>query len=192
MTVQSNRALSEEIIKLNQAIRRRQNPEAAFARLDTLLRSRTDEICTRCNIRWLISICDSYADYAPEAEANAALSISTMLNMLRMAETWRFLSPGLRPTRVMRAKAETFKLYSGVQTVHLDNQDTYLNLSRRLHAATAPYPHLRQVLDTILIRLLEGDTVLAALAERSAHPERYLPIAPDKVPTTPRRKPKAA
>ena len=120
--------LRKEVVRLNQAIRRHEDADGAFVRLDALLRARTEEVCAACNIRWLISICDSYADHAPPAEAHAALAISTMLNMLRMAETWRFLSPGMRPQRVSRARADTFQLYGGVQTVHLDNQDTYLNL----------------------------------------------------------------
>jgi len=185
-------SLRNEVIQLNQAIQRHDDADGAFVRLDTLLRTRTDEVCAACNIRWLISICDSYADHAPPAEAHAALAISTMLNMLRMAETWRFLSPGMRPQRVSRARADTFQLYGGVQTVHLDNQDTYLNLSRRLHRATAAYPHLGQVLDTILTRLHAEDSVLAGLAARSAHPERYLPVHPDEVVLPPRRRGRAA
>ena len=172
-------AVQDQVVTLIRAIRQDRAAAERFALLDALLRDRGAEVCAACNIRWLVAICDSYADHAPPPEAGVGLSISAMIAMLRLAETVRFLRPELRQSRLDQACATPFLLYSGVQTLGIDDQDTLLTLSKRLYRATADLPHLRLVLETILTRLQEEDSVLAELAYYSARPERFLPRDPD-------------
>ena len=130
------------------------------------------------DIRWLVSICDTFADHGTEIERRNALLISMFVNMLRLAETHRFVSGPMQSARLELARGDPIELYEGVCTFSIDRQDVYLNLSKRMARALASTPFLESVWSTILERLHACPNAMTAMRDLSKLPERYFPADP--------------
>jgi hypothetical protein len=147
-----------------------------------LVRSNQREILATFNIRWLVSICDTYADHGTEIERRNALLISMFVNMLRLAETYKLASGPLEEARLNKTRDQLVPLYEGVSTFAIDRQDVYLNLSKRMARLLPDTPFLDAIWRVILKRLHSGNNVISQLRDLSRVPEPYFPDDPLTLP----------
>lgn len=168
----------DEVRALIAEIRNRRDLECNLAALFGLISQRQEEILASFSLRWLVSICDTVADHGSEIERRNALLISMFVNMLRLAETHRYVSGPIIGAQLDAARGDPIELYEGVCTFSIDRQDVYLNLSKRMTRALASTPFLEAVWRTILSRLHACPNAISALRDLSTMPERYFPIAP--------------
>jgi polysaccharide pyruvyl transferase WcaK-like protein len=83
--------LIPQIQALTVYLRRGVDTHASFRCLRQLVEGNLDLAITQLNTRWLISICDSYADFGNPIESRNALLISSFLNWERLAESYALL-----------------------------------------------------------------------------------------------------
>ena len=127
-------------------------------------------------MRWLKSICDTYADFGNPVESRDAMAISLFINMLRLAETVRYLRGPMLPDMIAAARAGRSKVYEELSTLHIDRQDTLLNVSKRMNRQLAGSGIMETIWQAVLRRVHASDSVIAELRDISTMPERYLPI----------------
>lgn len=146
--------------------------------LHELLETRTADCLRVCNSRWLVSICDTYADFGNEIESRNALLISGFVNTLRIAETCRFICSAQSAESIARTRDRIVPLYDGISSFAIDRQDALLNLSKRYERLLRPTPSLQAIRAEIKARCRTHDSVIREFMEMSELPERDLPDRP--------------
>ncbi|GEM_PF-6185537 len=133
------------------------------------------------NTRWLVSICDTYADFGDPAEARNAMLVSLAANTERFSRTLRLLenpadAPAADPGTLRILAEKNLPLWDGMSTLRLaTGPDTVTNLLFRLSCLMAPTPALDALFRTVLKRLLaEPGSTLHRLRAADPGPFRYL------------------
>jgi polysaccharide pyruvyl transferase WcaK-like protein len=152
-------------------LRRGVHTEATFRCLRQLVEGNLDLVLDQLNARWLVSICDSYADHGDPVTARNAALISTFLTWERLAATHARWADPTRTTNTVSAPVpeRNVPLWDGLVTVHLARGDTTCNLLARSARLLAATPHLLRIWRELLARIRRHDSVLAALNEPHGH-----------------------
>lgn len=160
-----------QLITLTVYLRRNKYPEATFCCLRQLVQGNIKLVLNQLNSRWLVSICDSYADFGKPIEARNALLISTFLNWERLAASYIHWSEPSRTTRCIDNPVDPKNqpLWDGLVTVQLTRGDTINNLLIRYAKLLENTPHLLRIWHTLLDRLKNNDSVMSALNEPHGH-----------------------
>jgi len=146
-------------------LRRNLKPDESWKMLRDLLENNLDLCLKNFNTRWLISICDTYADYGtPQERANAML-ISTVVNMVKLIETIRLVgkNPELDWQKVGRQKSR--RLWNGVTTFNIVRGDMTRNLFSRINACFTETPVLEEIWFAVYKRLQTHDNILKQIHE---------------------------
>ena len=140
-----------------------------------LMQAMTSDMLADFELKWLISVCDTFADHADGERSAMALSISMFIGSLRIAETMRLM----HQSEWEDAKNVPHqKLYDGISSVHLKIEDTYLNISRRMKWVLRSDPLMTSIWIEVLARVHANSPVLQELLDASEFPERYFPSDP--------------
>jgi hypothetical protein len=162
--------LLEEAQALIVALRRGVETDANWAALRSLVSGRIDDVCAGFDTRWLVSVCDTYADFGDAIERRNAMLVSTLVNMEKLAQTYVRWSQGY-PRRIATPDGphDKARLWDGMTSMRLDIGDASNHLFGRLDALLAETPDLHRIYETVVRRIAEGDTVLAALDRAHGH-----------------------
>lgn len=177
-TEPSRAGLQDMIAPVIADLRNARNEEHAWPKLRSLVEPDPAKLVDRLSIRWLVSVCDTYADFAEPPRCCHALAISVFVNMLRLAETCRYTRPAIDPDRWERTRTRILPLYDGLTTFAIDRQDTFLNLSRRLHRQLRNDALMLAIWTGILERLRLSDNAITEFARDSPVAARYFPADP--------------
>ncbi len=169
---------ARRIAELIRELRNGRQTERHWPMLQELMETEPARLVPHLSIRWLVSVCDTYADFAAPPRSCHALLISTFVNMLRLAETCRFTRPVIDQDRWTETKARILPLYDGLTTFAIDRQDTFLNLARRIRRQLDGDPLMEIFWSEILQRLHAGDNVITEFARHSLVADRYFPFDP--------------
>ncbi|ARP97998.1 class I SAM-dependent methyltransferase [Pseudorhodoplanes sinuspersici] len=156
-------------------LRNRREPEKNWNAFRTLIELNCDTVTTTFSSRWLVSICDTYADYAEPKRSRNALLISLLFNMIRVSDSL-YESKDIRGDRIDAIKNDQLPLFDGFVTLHLDKQDTFLNLAKRLTKALSDDKLLYGIFVELLERAKRNDNLLSRFAGNSARPDLVLPL----------------
>lgn len=170
--------LLSEVQHLVRELRNGREADANWPAFERLVRDRQSEIVSAFSLKWLRSICDTFADFGEPAERRDALTISLFINMVRFAETQRYLRGPILADRLAASKIRRVPLYEELFTFSIDRQDVFLNLSKRMARQLAGTGLMEAIWREVLRRLLAGDNVLTEMRGLSAMPERYFPLDP--------------
>ncbi len=136
---------------------RRGHDVAAWQELRALVEGDVQAFCAGSDTRWIVSVCDTYADYAEPAERAAAMLIVLLVDWEKLAWSLRLVSDQPAPGLPDRAHCNA-PLWDGVMSLDLYNRtyDMPRNLIRRLLKALRPFPHLAHMCRAVLERLVEA------------------------------------
>lgn len=145
-----------------------------------LWRDEAEFLARRLNSRWLISACDTFADYGTPAQKAAAMPLVLLVNMTKLAETERrFLAdPESLPERI-GAIVESHKhksqveLWDGICAYAPFGGDMPRNMFRRMMRIVDEDASLGLIARELIRRAIENDTLLGRLARMN--PE-FLPL----------------
>ena len=148
---------------------RRSRDEAAFAELRTLIEADVDGFCAGSDTRWLVSVCDTYADYGEPLEQAAAMLVVLLVNWEKMARSLRLVCDA-NPPRPAEPDDCLAALWDGVTSLHLRSRgcDMPKNMFRRLRHALIPVPQLARIFQTVAGRLVDADEATPALLNASS------------------------
>ena len=170
--------MHDEFLRLTRELRNYRNPETNWPAFQNFVSSNLDEVISTYTVRWLRSICDTYADYAEPAQARNGMLISMFVSMLVLAETTRFVRPQVDPARYRQTFDRKVGLWEGYSTFAINNQDRFLHVSRRLRRLLADDEIMRRIWSRVLEKLKAEDTVLSDYTRVSKISERYFPADP--------------
>jgi len=149
---------------------RRSRDEAAWEELRALVEGSIDAFCEGTDTRWLISICDTYADYGEPMERLAAMLVVLLVNWEKMAWSLRLVCDGAPPSPAEREHCQA-DLWDGVTSLHLRSRgcDMPENMFRRLRHALVAIPPLARIFRTVADRLLAAEGATPALLTAASH-----------------------
>ena len=167
-----------EVQRLVKELRNSRDVERNWAHFEKLVRGNQESIVRGFSMRWLRSICDTFADFGTPDERRDALAISVFINMVRFAETVAYLRGPILPDKLAQAKGRRLPLYEELWTFDVDKQDVFLNVSKRMARQLRGAGLMEAIWREVLGRFLAGRNVITEIRDLSAMPERYFPLAP--------------
>jgi hypothetical protein len=167
-----------QLVRLIRELRNGRDSERNWLEFRAVVEADPGVLVPQLSIRWLVSICDTYADFAVPPQSCHAVLLSTFVTMLRLAETCRFTRPVIDEARWEETRTRIRPLYDGLTTFAIDRQDTFLNLARRIARQLSGDPLMETFWREILRRLHAGDNVVSEFARHSPVADRYFPVDP--------------
>jgi hypothetical protein len=158
-------------------LRNRRNPEQNWNAFKELIEGNRDKVLKTFSSRWLVSICDTYADYADATQRRNALLISLFVNMVRLSDSL-FEDCDVRDQRVQAIKAGWPPFYDELHAMNLDKQDTCLNLAKRLIRSFLDDQLMGDIYRELLRRMKMNDNLVTRFSRRSSRPEWVFPEQP--------------
>jgi len=158
-------------------LRNRRGVEENWTGFRDLIERNLRRVVDTFSSRWLISVCDTYADYGGPVQSRNALLISLLVSMGRLSDSL-YEDRDIRPERVDQLSNGWPPQYDGLQSMHLHRQDTLLNLAKRLTRSLMGDPVMHSIYLTILRRAKKNDTLISRFAKRSTKPDWVLPEQP--------------
>jgi hypothetical protein len=128
-------------------------------------------ISEQANLRWLTSICDTYADKGCAVERRNAMLISVLVKMEKIAQTyahWRLEYPGELGAPA-EDKHRKVRLPEGLSSFNLDIGDAPNTMFGRMADMLSESPVLSAILDAVKLRLAKSDSILGNLNRRHGH-----------------------
>jgi hypothetical protein len=153
-------------------IRRQIDLESSLAEFFELWLSDTDQLAVHLSSRWLVSACDTYADYGTPFQQAGALLLSATINTLKLAETERLLlrdssSDPEKVDTLIRSHADRIHvdLWDGMTAYSVVAGDMPRNLLSRMRTVLGQDPVLSVIGAALIERALQGDTVFGRLSK---------------------------
>lgn len=136
-------------------LRRGINPEENWTSFKSLVEKNIKQICESVDTRWLISICDTYVDYGNDIECRNALSIVTIINMEKLAQTNSLLFKKEINTdnESVLKQGELIDLWDGVTSFNIISGDLTNNMFLRFEKKLKPTPALHSIFVALMARL---------------------------------------
>ena len=157
-------------------LRNARDVKTNFQAFQTFIAQYQRDILETTDLRWLVSICDTYADHGTPVERRNALLVSLFANLIRLSDTIiKTLEQTPNETMIAMMKSCQLPLFDGLLTLHLDKQDTCLNLAKRLTRLLSETPFFLAVYQKVIQASLDNDSLLGKFARLSARPEFVFP-----------------
>ncbi|MDI7860920.1 hypothetical protein MRS76_03035 [Rhizobiaceae bacterium n13] len=155
--------------KLIVLIRREFRVEEKYVQFKDLWQRQGEFLCSKLNIRWLVSACDTFADHDPDpALRNAALLGSVLVNTVKVYESERLITNStdnpVDEDKVEHLQTKLVPLFEGLSCFTVGTDDTLRNMRWRLEPLFAEGP-VGKILKTVYDRLQVNDTAFARLRE---------------------------
>ena len=148
-------------------IRRDIDVELNWRRFDQLWKDHTNLLLRRLNSRWLTAACDTIVDCADDpAERSAALAGTVLSGITKLYETERRAS-GQTGTDYKPFKK--LPLYDGLYGFAIGKGDMVQNLVNRINRPAPPDAVALRILQVLLQRTRDNDTVLKRFAAVHSH-----------------------
>lgn len=115
------------------------------------------------NVRWLISVCDTYADCGTELERSNATIISLMFNQIKLFDTYLSLVVDHRVDGNKIPNYKTKPQWGGMWGFNINKGDMVENLVRRLNTNLKTTPVLHQIWLEIMNKVSDSNNSFAVL-----------------------------
>jgi hypothetical protein len=130
-----------------------------------LIKANINEICKDFDLRWLISVVDTYADHGTELEKSNAMIISTYANMIKIADTAHFLVSTNNGRRVVKHKEVKLLqgvvyMYDGINSLQIKTDDMPNILFYRIDDRLKHTPELWCLFEEIKKRFAQHSPVM--------------------------------
>lgn len=146
-------------------LRRDIDTASKLGKFIVLMQKYGDTIVEDFDLRWLVSICDTYAAHGTQAEALAGLSISALVNMIKLAETEYYLipHPEYDHITVEELKKQPVHLFSGIMSYRMKNGDAKANMFKRYEQLMSFYP-FQMIMSKVAAEIKDRVNVITRLS----------------------------
>lgn len=151
-------------------LRRGYRVEETFKIFNQLWTAEKFWLCKNLNIRWLISACDTFADHSWEEKERAlALSVSLMINTLKLYETERYVTntenASYDPLKISHLQNFLVPLFEGMSCFTIGTDDTLRNMVWRMKEISTGAV-VGEILLEVFSRLHQCDSIFSRLRAR--------------------------
>jgi hypothetical protein len=159
--------VGELIVKLRRNIDR----DSSWGELRALVEANIDRICRELNTRALVSVCDTYADYADPVESRNAMLVSLLVNTEKTSQSyvlWRvnYIAPFRVP---LSHHPRRVPLWDGMDSFHLEIGDVTNNFFGRLDRLMSSTPTIERIYREVVERIRTHPTILGSLNKFHQH-----------------------
>ena len=157
--------LQSEIQKLIINLRKGKEKEKNWSRFRELVENNLNEVCKIFDTRWLVSICDTYADFGdPVTRRNAMLVVQTANFEKLWATQLLMYDIKLNEEKIDKLrKNKIIPLWDGMYSFNINHGDMTNNFFARVNDLMLETPVIEAIYQTVIQRIKENDTVLANL-----------------------------
>jgi hypothetical protein len=155
------REIQDLIISLRKGI----DTEENWKKFIEFIESNLDKVCKSLDTRWLVSVCDTYADFGdPVTRRNAMLVVQTA-NFEKLWATYLLMYDlDLNEEKVEKLKNnKVIPLWDGMYSFNINHGDMTNNYFARVNELISETPVIDAIYKTVLQRIKENNTVLANL-----------------------------
>ncbi|OYU32012.1 MAG: hypothetical protein CFE39_05460 [Comamonadaceae bacterium PBBC2] len=171
LTIDTDEQLNSAVQFLITSIRRNDDADSNWGKLEKLLKAETDRICAVCNTRWLTSICDTYVDFGNPIESRNGMMVSIFVKMEKIAQSyvhWRLGYVGSMGIPLVDSHRK-IRLWDGVSSFNLEIGDATNSMFGRMEFLLSETYVLQRIFLAIKDRLAENDTILGNLNKKHRH-----------------------
>lgn len=143
-------------------LRRNTNPDENWAEFQRLMAAHHETIIDELDTRWLVSICDTYADKGGDIEAIQGLLISTFCNLIKLGDTFKLVCVDPSCDEV-KLQIQPQELWDGMTSYLVCAGDMPRNLINRLNSRMGTNPVFRKLWTTVLSRVARSENFLTSL-----------------------------
>jgi len=159
-------------------IRRSGRDSIGFPLFQRIITEYTEQVCTELNSRWLVSVCDTLADFgANDTQRALGLSGALLANTVKLYETERRMFHPKRPWPPKARTGNNGPLFDGLIGFWVEKGDMIHNLITRIESVSATEPVGGAFVREILFRLIKNDTAFRRIPELAGKKE--LPLIDD-------------
>lgn len=164
-----------ELVRHIVQLRRQIEIEKNWAALKLLLEKYQDVLMEEMDTRWLLSICDTYADFGTELERSGAMIIVACVNLIKLADTERLMlcRDEVDAAKIAAQTKEPQPLYDGVTTYLFKTGDMPANMFARINNTLRSSPMLHRIWSTIFQRLQHSENLLSRIAKHHQRGEFF-------------------
>ena len=157
--------LQSEIQKIIINLRKGKEKERNWSSFRELVENNLDEVCKIFDTRWLVSICDTYADFGdPVTRRNAMLVVQTANFEKLWATQLLMYDLKLNEEKIDKLrKHKIIPLWDGMYSFNINHGDMTNNFFARVNDLMVETPVIEAIYQTVIQRIKENDTVLANL-----------------------------
>jgi hypothetical protein len=165
-----------DVIECIIRLRRNDRSKIYYKKFSDHLENDLSTILEHMNTRWLISICDTIADFGEtDALRSQALSIVVFANMMKITETGMALvnDPSWNRAKEKElVKAKHF--HNGMTTFGLESGDMMKNMMQRIEKDLDSSDHLSQIWKVILKRIKHNETLFLTKLNKKNKSHKFL------------------
>lgn len=145
-------------------LRRDYKSEDQFHDFVALWEAEGDFLLSKLNTRWLVSAADTFADHSDDKSERAiALSVSLLMNTIKLQETERYLqcaeSLADNDERKTELQTQRVPLFDGTSAFAVGTDDTVRNMCWRMKEVLQEETTCSKLLSEIFVRLQSEETV---------------------------------
>jgi len=174
----ANKTIFKQIYKLIVELRNYRNVDENYDKFKRIVGDNIDEV-TKFNVRWLVSVVDTFADFGNPVVKRNAFMISLFVNIVKIGDTvfWN---------REPHGKVGVVPTFNGLNTVDFNGDNMLLNLSARLNRIMKETPVLWKIWQKI-IRSFKTDgrtknaNFIKLFLDRYSKPEWFFEANADEV-----------
>ena len=157
--------LQKKIQDLIISLRKGKDNENNWKQFTGLVEGNLDEICKSMDTRWLVSICDTYADYGdPVTRRNALLVVQTANFEKLWATNLLMYDVKINEEKVKELrKNKVIPIWDGMYSFNINHGDMTNNFFARVDEQISETPVIYAIYKTVIQRIKENDSVLANL-----------------------------
>ncbi|WP_303849698.1 hypothetical protein [Seleniivibrio woodruffii] len=157
-------ALAYETARMIVFLRRNMDTDVNSALFLHIAREHSGHICKEMNLRWLVSVMDTLADFGDAEESASALQLSCMVNFIKLSETEKkfFYTENLSPLK--DEDGHIYPLFDGLTHFKTVSGDMVRNLFGRI-SKKMRQPHMLEYYTEIKNRPLSEKNCLGRFNE---------------------------
>jgi len=159
----NSQSKTEELKQLISSLRKGRNTEVYWPSFQQLVKDNLELFCAELDTRWLISVCDTYADFSDGITRRNALLVVQVVNFEKLWAT-NLLMYDVAENKNKLAELKRNKvipLWDGMYSFNINHGDMTWNLFSRMEKLLIETPVIHTIYLTIIERLKQHDTVLA-------------------------------
>ncbi|SJZ89397.1 protein of unknown function [Trichlorobacter thiogenes] len=130
-----------------------------------------EEVCKQFDTRWLVSICDTFAEFGEPVERRNAFMVSMLAIFEKVSQTYAYWRLGYPQSLAPATPLEHRKipLWDGMDSFHLVHGDVTINMFRRLENLLSETPSIEKIYRRVRDGIKDGETILGVLNKQHKH-----------------------
>jgi hypothetical protein len=156
-------SLAQEVKNLISELRKGNDVDVHWPSFKKLVEDNLALLCTELDTRWLVSICDTYADFGDGITSRNALLVVQMVNFEKLwATNLLMYDVTLNERKLARLKKnKVIPLWDGMYSFNINHGDMTWNLFSRMENLLGETPVIHAIYMTLTERLKKHGTALA-------------------------------